>query len=85
MMTTLTQTDLMTTEQVSAELGIPVGTLRYYRSSGIGPVSFRLAGRVRYRRSAVLAWVVEQEAATTRGTLPPFRNRDLVSPHEGVR
>lgn len=67
MMTTLTQTDLMTTEQVSAELGIPVGTLRYYRSSGTGPASFRLAGRVRYRRTEVLAWVEDQERNSRRG------------------
>jgi DNA-binding transcriptional MerR regulator len=49
----------MTIRQVSSELGIPVGTLRYYRSNGSGPVSFRLAGRVRYRRTDVLAWVAE--------------------------
>jgi DNA-binding transcriptional MerR regulator len=58
---------LMTTEDVSAELGIPVGTLRYYRSSGCGPVSFRLAGRVRYRRADVIAWVEDQERNTRRG------------------
>ena len=57
----------MTTEHVSAELGIPVGTLRYYRSTGGGPVPFRLAGRVRYRRTDVAAWVDEQERSTRRG------------------
>jgi DNA-binding transcriptional MerR regulator len=64
---TTTEADLLTTRQVSSELGIPVGTLRYYRSTGTGPVSFRLAGRVRYRRSQVLAWIAEQEQATRRG------------------
>lgn len=58
---------LMTTEQVSAELGIPVGTLRYYRSTGRGPASFRLGGRVRYRRDLLEAWVAEQERNTQRG------------------
>jgi len=57
----------MTTNEVSTELGIPIGTLRYYRSMGLGPESFRLAGRVRYRRSHVYAWVVEQEQSTRRG------------------
>lgn len=57
----------MTTKEVSNELGIPVGTLRYYRSVGCGPVSFRLAGRVRYRRADVVAWVEEQERNTRRG------------------
>lgn len=59
----------MTTADVSHETGIPVGTLRYYRSNGTGPASFRLAGRVRYRRAAVLAWIAEQEQTTSRGGL----------------
>lgn len=63
----ITEASLMTTAGVSTELGIPVGTLRYYRSNGSGPVSFRLAGRVRYRRADVLAWVADQEQATRRG------------------
>ena len=62
-----TDVGLMTTEDVSSELGIPVGTLRYYRCCGSGPPSFRLGGRVRYRRADVLAWVAEQEQATRRG------------------
>jgi hypothetical protein len=49
------ETDQMTTKDVETEFGIPAGTLRYYRSSGVGPASFRLAGRVRYRRSAASA------------------------------
>jgi DNA-binding transcriptional MerR regulator len=60
----------MSTKDVEDEFGIPEGTLRYYRSSGMGPASFRLAGRVRYRRSAVLAWIAEQEQATRRGGVP---------------
>lgn len=62
-----TEPDLMTTADVSRETKIPVGTLRYYRSNGTGPASFRLAGRVRYRRADVLAWVAEQERVTRRG------------------
>jgi DNA-binding transcriptional MerR regulator len=68
MMTTTTmERELMTTAEVAAELGIPVGTLRYYRSRGAGPASFRLAGRVRYRRCEVDAWVADQERSTRRG------------------
>jgi Helix-turn-helix domain len=59
--------ELMTTKDVAAELGMPVGTLRYFRSCGTGPVSFLLGGRVRYRRGDVYAWVVAQEKATRRG------------------
>lgn len=58
---------LMNTTEVSAELGIPVGTLRYYRSSGCGPASFRLGGRIRYRRADVMAWVEGQERNSRRG------------------
>jgi DNA-binding transcriptional MerR regulator len=61
------ESELMTTTDVECEFGIPAGTLRYYRSSGAGPASFRLAGRVRYRRSEVLMWISEQERATRRG------------------
>jgi hypothetical protein len=68
-MTTLTTPlrELMTTKDVESEFGIPEGTLRYFRSAGVGPASFRLAGRVRYRRGDVLAWVAEQERNTRRG------------------
>lgn len=59
--------EIMTVKEVEEETGIPEGTLRYYRSIGVGPASFRLGGRVRYRRSDVLAWIAEEEAATRRG------------------
>jgi DNA-binding transcriptional MerR regulator len=59
--------ELMTTKDVENEYGIPEGTLRYYRSTGVGPASFRLGGRVRYRRADVLSWIAEQERATRRG------------------
>jgi DNA-binding transcriptional MerR regulator len=57
----------MTTADVSHKTGIPVGTLRYYRSKGTGPACFRLAGRVRYRREEIERWVAEQEQLTRRG------------------
>lgn len=67
MATRITELELMTTDDVANVTGIPVGTLRYFRSTGKGPASFRLAGRVRYRRSEVLAWITDQERATRRG------------------
>lgn len=57
----------MTPKQVESETGIPEGTLRYYRHAGIGPASFRLHGRVRYRRTDLAAWITKEEAATRRG------------------
>jgi predicted DNA-binding transcriptional regulator AlpA len=71
-MSTTTEPELMTTKGVESEFGIPVGTLRYLRSCDLGPASFRLAGRVRYRRSEVLAWIAEQEQATRRGGVPHY-------------
>jgi predicted site-specific integrase-resolvase len=62
-----TDVSLMTTRDVSTALGIPVGTLRYYRSSGQERMSFCLAGRVRYRRAEVMAWVDDQESNSRRG------------------
>lgn len=66
-MATATELEIMNTKEVSTEWGIPVGTLRYYRSTGSGPASFRLAGRVKYRRADVVAWVEDQERGTRRG------------------
>lgn len=64
----------MTTKDVETEYGIPEGTLRYYRSMGIGPASFRLAGRIRYRRSDVLSWIADQEKASRRGGIDNQRS-----------
>jgi hypothetical protein len=66
-MTTTDKPEIMTTKDVFTEFLIPEGTQRYYRSAGIGPPSFRLAGRVRYRHADVLARVAAQEQATRRG------------------
>ncbi len=39
---------LMTSKQVAEMLSIPEGTLRYWRTSGIGPVWHKLEGSIRY-------------------------------------
>jgi len=54
----------LTIDEVSEEYGIPVRTLRWYRSVGRGPVSFKLGRRVRYRKSDVDDWVNAQYDAT---------------------
>ena len=59
--------DLMNPKDVEIEFGVPVGTLRYYRSTNNGPASFRLAGRIRYWRSDVIAWIAAEEQASRRG------------------
>lgn len=56
-------------KRVSTFTGIPEGTLRYWVHIGKGPASFKLGKRRIWRMSVVLAWLAEQEAATsTAGT-----------------
>ncbi|MFD6353669.1 helix-turn-helix transcriptional regulator [Nocardia sp. NPDC004151] len=47
--------------------GIPEATWRWWAHVGRGPASFKLGARRRvWRKSVVLAWIAEQEAATLR-------------------
>lgn len=55
--------DLLTLAEVAELLRIPEPTLRFWRHHGTGPKSFKLGGRVAYRRTDVLAWVEAQYAA----------------------
>lgn len=59
--------ELIGTSAVSKMTGLPVGTLRYYRSTDKGPASFSLGRRIVYRRSEVERWIEAQEQATKRG------------------
>ena len=59
--------ELLGAKQVSEMTGVPVGTLRYWRHSDIGPASFTLGRRVVYRRDEVLHWISQRESATRRG------------------
>ncbi|ORB63782.1 DNA-binding protein [Mycobacterium shinjukuense] len=45
-------------------IGVPVGTLRYWRHSDIGPASFTLGRRVVYRCDEVLRWISQRESVT---------------------
>lgn len=51
---------LLTLEDVSDLLQIPIATLRYWRHQGSGPKSFIVGRRVRYRAADVTAWIDEQ-------------------------
>lgn len=55
--------ELMTLEEVSVATGVPIATLRFYRTTGRGPRTFVLAGRVRAKRADVEAWIEEQYQA----------------------
>lgn len=43
--------------------GIPEGTWRYWAHIGRGPANFSMGRRRVWRKSVVLQWVAEQEAA----------------------
>lgn len=51
---------LLTLQEVSDILRVPVATLRYWRHVGTGPKSFRIGQHVRFRRADVNAWVEQQ-------------------------
>ncbi len=59
--------NILGTQDLSALLGRPVETLRYWRWRGEGPRSYKLGRRVVYDLADVKAWIAEQKAATTRG------------------
>ena len=59
--------ELLDAKQVSEMAGVPIGTLRFWRHSDIGPASFTLGRRVVYRRDEVLRWILQRETATRRG------------------
>jgi prophage regulatory protein len=47
--------------------GTKASTWRYWAHIGCGPASFKLGRRRVWRKSAVLAWLAEQEVATAAG------------------
>lgn len=49
--------------------GTKASTWRYWASIGTGPASFKLGRRRVWKKSTVLEWLAEQEAATVPGGL----------------
>lgn len=54
--------ELLTLQEVAGVLKVPLTTLRKWRTSGAGPVGFRVGKYVRFRRSAVEQFASDQEA-----------------------
>lgn len=48
---------LLSTKEVSAILGMPESTLRYWRCAGIGLPYVKLGGRIKYDEADVQAYV----------------------------
>lgn len=64
--------EYLTTREVSDLTGIPMATLRTWRSRNDGPASFVVGQRrVMYRRAQLEAWLGAQEASSTRGRVVP--------------
>lgn len=57
---------VLTTKQAAAYLGVAVATLRTWRHRRRGPKSFRMEGRIVYRRSALDAYLDACESADSR-------------------
>ena len=47
--------------------GIPLGTIRYWDSTGRGPRSFKLGKRRAWRKSECLRWIAAQEQVNVGG------------------
>lgn len=48
---------LLTPDEVSAVLRVPVGTLHQWRSRGIGPSGIRIGRHLRYREDELAQWI----------------------------
>lgn len=57
---------VLTTRQAAAYLGVAIPTLRTWRHRRRGPKSFRMEGRIVYRRTELDAYVDACEAADSR-------------------
>lgn len=56
---------LLQPTDVSAFLGVPIGTLDQWRHRGTGPRYVRVGRHVRYRLEDVHAWVADQSRTST--------------------
>lgn len=52
--------DLLSPADLAEHLGVSIRTIYNWRSSNTGPQGFRVGRHVRYRRSDVEAWIVDQ-------------------------
>lgn len=59
--------ELLTTDELCAELGIVRRTLARWNHQRIGPPQVRVGGMVRYRRKAVDEWLRQNERRQARG------------------
>jgi predicted DNA-binding transcriptional regulator AlpA len=48
---------LLTIDEVSCQLQVPVDTLYYWRSTGYGPQALKVGKYLRWRQEALDAWI----------------------------
>jgi predicted DNA-binding transcriptional regulator AlpA len=62
---------LLTSDEAALLLGVPVATLRTWRSRrrGYGPRAVQVGGSIRYRPSDLLAWI-DDHTETAEGAVP---------------
>jgi prophage regulatory protein len=65
MPTTDDDDQLLTTEDLERLTGTKPSTWRYWAMTNQGPASFKIGRRRVWRRSVVMAWLAEQERATS--------------------
>jgi excisionase family DNA binding protein len=53
--------ELLTIDEASALLRVPVWTLRKWRAQGKGPAAAKIGRHLRYRRVEIDRWVMERE------------------------
>ncbi|MCW0214389.1 MAG: helix-turn-helix domain-containing protein [Pseudonocardia sp.] len=52
--------ELLTADELAAELKVPLGTIRQWATKGLGPRRVKIGRYVRYPRRDVQAWVQSQ-------------------------
>ena len=57
--------DFLTIQEAATLLRIPAATLRWYRSVGKGPRSFKLGRRVHYDKGELRKWVDAQRGGSS--------------------
>ena len=58
--------ELLTVDELAAELKVSRKTILNWRSQGVGPAGFRVGRAVRYRRDVVAQWLADQEVLAAR-------------------
>src|SRR3954453_16247410 len=70
---------LLTLPQIAELTGKSIHTIRWYRTNGIGPKTWRNGGRVVAWKGDVLEWLEEQEASSAVGGVQP----EELKPYDG--